>query len=107
MLDETKLELLWYDDKKFIWRCQSEAFSPNPYNITMNREYHAFVDICLQNEQGSLIIINDIMKKEDYNEILDVDLKVSVRNMNVKPDWNFIHVRNPKHTSELVQKGKI
>lgn len=84
-----KLELLWYDDKKFIWRCQGEAFSPNLYTITMRREYHAFVDICLQNEQGSLIRINDIMKKEDYN-----DLKVSVRNMNVKPDWSFIYEKS-------------
>lgn len=44
------------------------------------------------------------MEKEDYYEILDVSLKVSIRNVKLKHDWSFILDTDPKYISKWIQK---
>ena len=45
---------------------------------------------------GALVRVNRIMKKEDYRDILEVNLKQSARNLGMGRRWIFQQDNDPK-----------
>ena len=51
-------------------------------------------------DNGNLIKIQSIMKKEDYIKVVDNDVKASAEKLQLGPDWTYQQDNDPKHTAE-------
>ena len=56
------------------------------------------------NGTGALQRVNGIMKKEDYLQILQDNLKSSARRLGLGHSWVFQQHNDPKHTSKVVME---
>uniref|UniRef100_A0A3B1IFP7 Transposase Tc1-like domain-containing protein n=1 Tax=Astyanax mexicanus TaxID=7994 RepID=A0A3B1IFP7_ASTMX len=104
--DETKIELFGHNTQQYVWRRKGEAF--NPRN-TMPTVKHGGGSIMLwgcfaASGTGSLQKVNGIMKKEDYLQILQENLKPSARRLGLGRSWVFQQDNDPKHTSKVVKE---
>lgn len=100
--DETKLEYLGHNDKKFVWRHQVDAFILK-YTISIlkhERQNVMFWGYFSAKIARNLVRLN--YQKKDYWEVLDINLKASIRNLKLKQDWIFIHDYNPKQPFILI-----
>ncbi len=96
--DETKIELFGHNTQQYVWRRKGEAF--NPRN-TMPTVKHGGGSIMLwgcfaASGTGSLQKVNGIMKKEDYLQILQENLKPSARRLGLGRSWVFQQDNDPK-----------
>ena len=56
------------------------------------------------NGTGALQRVNGIMKKDDYLQILQDNLKSSARRLGLGRSWVFQQDNDPKHTSKVVME---
>ncbi len=87
--DETKMELFGHNDVKYVWRQDGEAFNPKNTVPTVK---HGGGNIMLwgcfsSSGPGKLVRIHGIMKKEDYCDILQQNLKPSAKELKLKRGW--------------------
>lgn len=104
--DETKMELFGHNDQRYIWRQSGEAYNPKNTIPTVK---HGGGNIMLwgcfaANGTGKLHKVEGIMKKEQYIEILEENLKSSAKQLHLKRGWTFQQDNDPKHTALVVQK---
>lgn len=111
--DETKLELFGHRNVAFVWRKKGEAYNPKNTIPTVK---HGGGSIMLwgcfsASGTGNLVKVEGIMKKEQYEKILNENLKQSAVRMGLGRRFVFQHDNDPKHTSLLVknylQKSKV
>ena len=111
--DETKLELFGHRNVAFVWRKKGEAHNPKNTVPTVK---HGGGNIMLwgcfsASGTGNLVKVDGIMKKEQYEKILQENLKQSAVKMGLGHCFIFQHDNDPKHTSLLVknylQKSKV
>ena len=67
-------------------------------SLQQNMECHALGMFLCKKNPGSLVRDTGLMKKEDYCEILDINMWVDVRNLKLKCGWSFMYVIDSKHT---------
>lgn len=97
--DETKIELFGHNHQKYVFRKKGQAYMPKNTVPTVK---HGGGSIMLwgcfnANGTGALHRITDIMKKEDYLNILKQHIKVD-------KDFIFQHDNDPKHTAKVVTR---
>lgn len=111
--DETKIELFGHNDVKRIWRKNGEAFLPKNTVPTVKHGGGSvmFWGSFSSSGTGKLVVIDGIMKSDDYIAILDENLKVSARNLGLGKRWVFQQDNDPKHKSKAttawLQKNKV
>ena len=81
--DETKLELFSHSSSQYVWRKKNEAFKAKNTIPTVKHGGGSlmFWGCFSAKSVGALVRVNGIMKKEDYRDILEVNLKQSARNL--------------------------
>lgn len=104
--DETKLELFGHMDAEYVWRKKGEAYNPKNTVPTVK---HGGGSImlwgCFSSQgTGNLVRVQGIMKKENYIQILDENLKESAENLQLGNNWKFQQDNDPKHTAKVVKK---
>jgi len=104
--DETKMELFGHRDVAFVWRKKGEAFNPKNTVPTVK---HGGGNIMLwgcfaASGPGNLVKVEGIMKKEQYIEILQENVKQSARKLSLRRKWVYQQDNDPKHTAKAVQK---
>ena len=104
--DETKLELFSHSSSQYVWRKKNEAFKAKNTIPTVKHGGGSlmFWGCFSAKSVGALVCVNGIVKKEDYRDILEVNLKQSARNLGMGRRWIFQPDNDPKHTSKLVSK---
>ena len=53
----------------------------------------------------SPVRIKELLRKEEYIQILDEDLKESVQKLYLSDYWKFKEDNHPKHTAKVVKKS--
>lgn len=104
--DETRLELFGHRDTAYVWRKTGEAYNPKNTVPTVK---HGGGNIMLwgcfsSHGTGNLVRIQGIMRKENYIQILDENLKESAEKLKLGNNWKFQQDNDPKHTAKVVQK---
>uniref|UniRef100_A0AAQ4S874 Transposase Tc1-like domain-containing protein n=1 Tax=Gasterosteus aculeatus aculeatus TaxID=481459 RepID=A0AAQ4S874_GASAC len=102
--DKTKMELFGHNAQQYVWRRKAEAFNPKNTKSTVK---HGGGSIMLwgcfaANGTSALQRVNGIMKKEDYLQILQNNLKSSARRSGLGRSWVFQQDNDPKHASKVV-----
>ena len=90
----------------YVWGRKGEALNPKNTVPTVK---HGGGSIMLwgcfaASGAGSLVLVHDIMKKENYVEILRDNMQKSARSLSLGRYWVFQQDNDPKHTSKLVQQ---
>ena len=99
--DETKLELFGHMDAACVWRSKGEAYNPKNMVPTVK---HGGGNIMLwgcfsSRGTGNLVRIQGTMRKDDYIQILDENLKESAEKLELGNNWKFQQDNDPKHTA--------
>ena len=101
--NETKMELFSHSSSQYVWRKKNEAFKAKNTIPTVKHGGGSlmFWGCFSAKGVGALVRVNGIMKKEDYRDILEVNLKQSARNLGIGRRWIFQQDNDPKHTSKI------
>lgn len=106
--DETKVNLIGSDGKRWVRRPTNKAFQPQ---YTAKTVKHGGGNIMVWGcfswyGVGPIFLIKDVMDQHRYAEILqDVMLPHAEWEMPLR--WQFMHDNDPKHTSKKVQKWLV
>ena len=104
--DETKIELFGHNSVSSVYRKPGEAFLPKNTIPTVKHGGGSlmFWGCFAATGPGRLVKITGIMKKEDYVEILNENLKDSAKELSLGRRWFFMQDNDPKHSANLTKK---
>uniref|UniRef100_A0AAZ3NZL5 Transposase n=1 Tax=Oncorhynchus tshawytscha TaxID=74940 RepID=A0AAZ3NZL5_ONCTS len=103
--DETKIELFGHNDHRYVWRKMGEACRPkNTIPTVKNRGGSIMLWGCFAaGGTGALHKIDDIMREENYVDILKQHFKTSVGKLKLGCKWVFQMDNDLKHTSKVAK----
>ncbi|CAF1479687.1 unnamed protein product [Didymodactylos carnosus] len=103
--DESKFNLFGSDGKVMVWRSRKEEFDPKCTLPTVKYGGGSvMVWGCFTKKGvGKLYILDRIMDRFHYREILEKNLIPSIRQLSLGTNFTFMHDNDPKHTSALVR----
>lgn len=103
--DETT-ELLGHD-KPYIWRKKVEALKPQSTIPTVKYGGNSIMlwGCFTAGGTDALHKIDDIMRKENYVDILKQHLKTSARKLKLGPKWLFQMINDPSIPPNYLQSG--
>lgn len=104
--DETKIELFGHRDVAFIWRKKGEAYKPKNTVPTVKCGGGSIMlwGCFSANGPGNLVKVDGIMRKEQYIQILEENIKQAAENLNLGEHWTYQQDNDPKHTAKVVKK---
>lgn len=103
--DESKFNIFGSDGKVMVWRTPHEEFEPN---CTVPTVKHGGGSVMIwgcftQRGVGNLCILDRIMDRFYYREILERNLLPSIEQLSLQNQCIFMHDNDPKHTSKLIK----
>ena len=104
--DETKIELFGHMDASYVWRKKGEAYNPKNTIPTVKHGGGSlmFWGSFSASGPGSLVKINGIMKKEQYLEILQRNIRQGAEKLDLGLNWVLQQDNDPKYTAKIVKK---
>lgn len=104
--DETKIELFGHMDASYVWRKKGEAYNPKNTIPTVKHGGGSlmFWGSFSASGPGSLVKIDGTMKKEQYLEILQKNIRQDAEKLHLGPNWVLQQDNDPKHTAKIVKK---
>lgn len=99
--DESKFNVFGSDGRFKVWRKQGEALNPkNTIKTVKHGGGGVMVWGCMASAGvGNLVIIDEIMNKEVYLNILKANLKPSAEKLGISSTFYFQQDNDPKHTA--------
>ena len=103
--DESKFNLFDSDGKAMVWRTPHEEFNPKCAISTIKHGGDsAMVWDCFTRQRvGKLCVLDHIMDRFYYRDILEQNLQPSINHFQVDQRCIFTHDNDPKHTSGLIK----
>jgi DDE superfamily endonuclease/Transposase len=111
LTDEDWAQVIWSDESPFVlrfnnktrvWRLHNERSNPLVTEATAKQDKKIMVWGCFSwFRVGCLHRIEGIMKKEQYNKILEAQLLPSAQKLYPDGNWIFQQDNEPKHTAKL------
>ena len=111
--DETKVELFGRNTQRHVWRKNGTAHQHQHLIPTVKHGGGCIMvwGCFAASGPGQLAIINGKMNSKVYQDVLQENLRPSVRQLKLKRGWMLQQDNDPKHTSistsEWFQKNKI
>jgi len=104
--DETKIELFGHNSVSSVYRRSGEAFLPKNTIPTVKHGGGSlmFWGCFAATGPGRLVKVTGNMKKEEYVNILNGNLKDSARELSLGRRWCFMQDNDPKHSANLTKK---
>jgi hypothetical protein len=110
-------QILWSDESPFvlrynratrIWRTSSEKYESWAMRGTVKHDHKIMVWGCFSSlGVGNLHLIDGIMEKNQYKNILENQMLPSARRLFGDSDWKFQEDNDPKHTSKLCKQFHV
>lgn len=104
--DETKINLFGSDGRQYVWRKRGTAF--NKENLLPSVKHgggSVMIWGCMAaNGVGNIEIIDGIMDRFVYLDILKRNVQLSVDKLGLRDKYVFQHDNYPKHTARLVKE---
>ena len=110
--DESKFDLFGSDGRQMVWRRSHEAMRPDCLKQTVKHGGGSLMvwGAMSSGGVGNLVLVEGIMKKEDYEKILQENVKGSAKKLKMK-QFVFMQDNDPKHTAHTIRdwfaKNKI
>jgi hypothetical protein len=103
--DESKFNRMGSDGKVYVRRRSGEAYSPGCVLPTMKGGGGGVCVWASMTGAGTVAVrlINGIMKKEQYLNILQTTMLPTARRAFGRRPWIFMHDNDPKHTAHIVR----
>ncbi|CAF1233788.1 unnamed protein product [Didymodactylos carnosus] len=103
--DESKFNLFGSDGKGVVWRSRKEEFDPKCTLPTVKYGGGSVIVWGCFTEKGvgKLYILDRIMDRFYYREILKKNLIPSIQQLSLGTNFTFMHDNDPKHTLALVR----
>ncbi|CAK9801849.1 Transposable element Tc1 transposase [Anthophora quadrimaculata] len=108
-VDESKYNVFGSDGKEKIWRKPGTALNKENLQPSITGGGESVIVWGCMNIRGTgnLQIIEGIMDKFVYLNILQNNLKLSAEKLRIVEDYNFYQDNDPKHKSHLIQQWLI
>ena len=103
--DESKFDLFGSDGRQMVWRRQHESMKQECLKATVKHGGGSIMVWGCMNAAGvgKLVLIEGIMKKEDYEKILNANVQSSAKMSKIKK-LIFQQDNDPKHTAHTIRE---